>query len=187
MTTSPFAPGAPSRVVLVDRSDNEVGVEEKLQAHVLGRLHRAVSVFVFNSADELLLQRRAATKYHCGGLWSNTCCGHPEPGETTVSAATRRLREEMGLTCALRHAGSFVYRVPVGGGLVEHELDHVFHGRSDSVPALNADEVDELRWVRLDVLDRDLRENSACYTPWLSLALDQLRRAGEAPPRARSV
>src|SRR5689334_7965348 len=114
---------AAERVVLVDERDREVGTMPKLAAHAEGALHRAFSVFVLNAAGELLLQRRAAAKYHCGGLWTNSCCGHPRPGEPVADAARRRLREEMGFDCELASVGSFVYRAEVGGGLVEHEYD----------------------------------------------------------------
>src|SRR5215469_9008927 len=139
-----------AHVVLVDKQDRQIGVEEKVRAHALGLLHRAVSVFVFSSGGDLLLQRRAAGKYHCGGAWSNTACGHPEAGETPESAAARRLRQEMGIDCPLHAAGAFLYRLPVGRGLIEHEYDHVFWGSSDAIPEPNPDEVEDWCWISLD-------------------------------------
>jgi len=169
-----------TQVVLVDRQDREVGVEEKMRAHVLGHLHRAVSVFVFNSSGELLLQRRARGKYHCAGAWSNTACGHPETGESPATAAARRLREEMGIACPLNGGGTFVYCLPVGAGLVEHEFDHLFYGYSDDAPAPDPAEVSEWRWVDPATLASDLRERPAEYTPWLPGALARLTRRESA-------
>ena len=117
------------QVILVDQQDREIGVAEKLEAHRKGKLHRAFSVFLFNAKDEMLLQQRAAEKYHSGGLWTNTCCSHPRPGEPTEAAARRRLREEMGISCNLNKAFDFIYRAEFDNGLIEHELDHVFIGR----------------------------------------------------------
>jgi len=136
---------AGERVVLVDERDREVGTAPKLAAHEDGALHRAFSVFVLNGHGELLLQRRADTKYHSAGLWTNTCCGHPRPGEPVAAAARRRLREEMGFDCEPAPAGTFVYRAEVGG-LVEHEYDHVFVGRHETDPLPDPAEVSEWRW-----------------------------------------
>ena len=113
-------------VILVDRDDRQIGTAMKLTVHRSGELHRAVSAFVFNSEGYLLLQQRASTKYHSGGLWSNTCCGHPRPGEAAIVAASRRLIEEMGLTCELTYVGSVYYKLAVSEQLIEHEIDHVF-------------------------------------------------------------
>ncbi|HEX7957304.1 MAG TPA: isopentenyl-diphosphate Delta-isomerase, partial [Pyrinomonadaceae bacterium] len=119
---------ASEQLILVDADDRELGAGEKLEVHRAGALHRAFSVFVFDGRGRLLMQRRAAGKYHSGGLWSNTACGHPRPGEATRAAARRRLREEMGLDCELSAAFEFVYRAELGDSLVEHEYDHVFVG-----------------------------------------------------------
>ena len=161
----------PERVVLVDSSDREVGTEEKLAAHQRGVLHRAFSVFVFDSSGRLLLQRRAATKYHSAGLWSNSCCGHPSPGEKTIDAAGRRLGEEMGFTCPLSQGGSFTYRANLENGLVEHELDHVFAGTFDGEPVPDASEVGEWRWVELSELLGDIAADATKFTAWLRPAL----------------
>lgn len=160
------------RVVLVDEQNREIGAAEKLEAHAAGKLHRAFSVFVFNSERQLLLQRRAASKYHSGGLWSNTCCGHPRPAEATDAAAHRRLREEMNFDCELRAAFEFIYRAEFENELIEHEYDHVFVGEFDGVPAPDKSEVEGWRWMGLDELRRDLRERPGAYTYWLHAALD---------------
>lgn len=165
---------AAETVVLVDEHDAEVGLAPKLQAHVDGALHRAFSVFVLNSRGEVLLQRRADGKYHSGGLWTNTCCGHPRPGEPVAAAARRRLREEMGFDCALTLAGEFVYRAEVGAALVEHEYDHVFAGRHDADPRPDAAEVSEWRWMAPAAALADARAHPERYTPWFALALAEL-------------
>lgn len=160
-------------VILVDESDLALGFSEKLAAHLNGgQLHRAFSVFVFNPQGELLLQQRAAEKYHFGQLWTNTCCSHPRPGETTPAAAQRRLHEELGFTTALTEVGHFVYRAedPVSG-LTEHELDHVFVGYYDAQPQPNPDEVLAFRWQPLDSVIREHLTFPERFTPWFPLAL----------------
>jgi isopentenyl-diphosphate delta-isomerase len=159
-------------VVLVDAADRVVGAAAKLDAHRSGVLHRAFSVFVFDSQGSLLLQQRARGKYHSGGLWTNTCCGHPRPGEATAAAAARRLREEMGIACAVREAGRFVYRAEVGGGLVEHELDHVLVGRSDREPHPAPAEVAGWRRVAPRDLRIELDRMPARFTAWFPRALE---------------
>ena len=170
------------RVVLVDADDVPVGVQEKLRAHEDGSLHRAVSVFLFDARGAVLLQRRALAKYHSGGLWSNAACGHPRPEELPLDAARRRLREEMGIACALRPAFRFTYRADLGGGLSEHEVDHVFVGRCETEPDPDPAEVMEWKWVRLDDARADLRRRPQRYTAWFGLALDEIvaRRAHDA-------
>lgn len=155
------------RVVLVDENDAETGTMEKQRAHREGRLHRAFSVFLLNARGEMLLQHRAADKYHSGGLWTNTCCSHPRPGEAVEAAARRRLREEMGIDCPLTPLFAFTYRTQVGQGLVEHEYDHVFAGRYDGEPTPALDEVQGWRWARVEDLVREVREDPEAFTPWL--------------------
>lgn len=162
-------------LILVDADDREVGVGEKLQTHREGALHRAFSVFVFDRRGRLLMQKRAAAKYHSAGLWSNTACGHPRPGEATRDAARRRLREEMGFDCELREAFEFVYRAEVGDRLVEHEYDHVFAGTHDRDPAPDHAEVEDWRWVEMGELRRELREAPERYSFWLKLAVEDER------------
>lgn len=163
-------------VVVVDLEDRELGTERKTAAHRSpGVLHRAVSVFVFDGDRRLLLQRRAGSKYHFAGLWSNTCCTHPEPGESPVEAGERRLAEELGFTCRLESVGSFVYRAEDdGSGLVEHEFDHVLRGTYDGEVAPEPAEVDDVRSVTVDDLQREMLERPAEFTPWLTAALGVL-------------
>lgn len=156
-------------VVLVDERDTEIGTMEKQRAHAEGRLHRALSVFVLNARGEMLLQRRAASKYHSGGLWTNACCSHPRPGEPVEAAARRRLREEMGIDCPLEPAFRFTYRADVGGGLVEHEYDHVFLARHDGDPAPDPDEVDAWRWVSVARLADEVADEPERFTPWFRM------------------
>lgn len=161
-------------VVLVNERDEEVGVQEKLRAHVEGKLHRAFSVFVFNEQGQLLLQQRHPAKYHSGGLWSNTCCSHPRPGEPVAEAAQRRLQEEMGIACALDRRFGFVYRSRLDGGLYEHEYDHVFVGRYDGAPAPHCDEVAHWRWVHPEALRADVAAHPGRYTYWFRLVYERV-------------
>ncbi|MEA2701625.1 MAG: isopentenyl-diphosphate Delta-isomerase [Candidatus Parcubacteria bacterium] len=161
-------------VILVDEHDTQIGTMEKLAAHAQGRLHRAFSVFIFHSDGRMLLQRRAAGKYHSGGLWSNACCSHPRPGEPVEAAAHRRLREEMGIDCDLRETHAFIYRAPFPNGLIEHEYDHVFVGRSDDLPAPNPEEVDDWVWMDIPELRRDMKEHPEDYTYWFKVAFDRV-------------
>jgi len=154
-------------VILIDVNDQEIGVGEKMATHWEGKLHRAFSVIILNAKGELLLQKRAASKYHSGGLWSNTCCGHPRSGESTVQAARRRLQEEMGFDCELHEVFAFHYRAQLDGGLVENEYDHVLVGRCDDPSIVpDPDEVGEWRWMSSDALRRDMQANPDAYTYW---------------------
>lgn len=162
------------RVILVDRLGREIGTEEKLKAHRGGKLHRAFSIFIFNAKGELLLQKRAETKYHSGGLWTNTCCSHPRPGESHYCAARRRLKEEMGFDSELTEFFSFIYHTKLDNNLFEHELDHVFVGNYDGHPVPNPDEVDDWKWINIDSLERDVGENPDRYTHWFKLILNRV-------------
>lgn len=172
------------KVILVDAFDNEVGTMEKLEAHEKGQLHRAFSVFLYNSRGELLLQQRALHKYHSPGLWTNTCCSHPRPGETNIDAAKRRLMEEMGIECHLEYAFSFMYEQKLGE-LIEHELDHVFIGTFDGKPTINPEEVADWKLISESNLKSDMLQNPEHYTIWFRLCLQrvELFRAGKLEKR----
>lgn len=163
-------------VILVDRNDRPLGTAPKLEAHEKGLLHRAVSVLLFNSRGELLLQRRAEGKYHSGGLWANTCCTHPMAGEACDVAATRRLWEEMSLTAPLHHVGILLYRARLDGGMQEHELDHVFAGRSDRPPVPDPTEVADYRYAPLPAIREDMRRQPQRYAAWFRI---MVRRMGK--------
>lgn len=163
-------------VILVDNNDVAQGVMEKMQAHVTGSLHRAISVFVYNSKGEFLLQQRALEKYHSAGKWSNTCCSHPRPQETNIAAANRRLKEEMGMHCELKEWFNFTYRAEFDNGLVEHEFDHVFIGTSDSLPQPNPEEVASFRYISSEALNSDISNNPELYTPWFRLCLERINQ-----------
>jgi len=151
-----------------------MGVEEKIKAHLAGALHRAFSIFVFNSTNQLLLQKRTSTKYHSTGLWSNTCCGHPRPGESIEAASRRRLGEEMGFDCKVREIFNFIYRAELDNDLVEHEYDHVLVGEFDGAPTPNQDEVDDWKWVEVKTLKLDMQENPENYTYWFRRSLHRV-------------
>ena len=161
-------------VVLVDELDNKVGLMEKMEAHINPTLHRAVSIFIFNSKNEMLLQQRALSKYHTPGLWTNTCCSHPRDGESLHDATKRRLQEEMGMQCELKEAFSFIYKADVMQGLVEHEFDHVFIGTSDDLPIINKDEVESFRYDTVENIKADIERNPQNYTAWFKIAFDKL-------------
>jgi isopentenyl-diphosphate delta-isomerase len=153
-------------VILVDEHDRPLGTMAKLEAHRRGLRHRAISVIVRDRDNRLLLQQRAAAKYHSGGLWTNTCCSHPRPGEATIEAARRRLGEEMGFTCELTFLFSTHYRADVSRGLIEDEIVHVFGGRFDGTPDPDPLEVGEWCWKEPAEVARDLDQNPEKYTVW---------------------
>jgi len=153
-------------VILVDEIDNPIGMMEKMEAHRKACLHRAVSVFITNSQGDWILQRRAFNKYHSNGLWTNTCCSHPYPNESSLAAANRRLIEEMGIDCSLTEIFSFIYKEPLDNELTEHELDHIFVGVSDDFPKLNNDEVVDWKAVSFSELHADMITNPDSYSVW---------------------
>tara|TARA_B100001287_G_scaffold204032_1_gene173281 strand:- start:172 stop:690 length:519 start_codon:yes stop_codon:yes gene_type:complete len=159
-------------VILVDKEDNQVGLMQKLEAHQKGLLHRAFSVFIFNSEYKLLLQKRAISKYHSGGLWTNTCCSHPREGEDIIDAANRRLSEEMGIKTSLRKVFEFTYRAELDNNLIENEFDHVLYGVYDHDPILNKEEAEDFKWVDMETLKSDISANSDKYTVWFKIAFD---------------
>jgi len=153
-------------VILVDENDNQTGKMPKMQAHLEARLHRAVSVFVFNSTGEWLIQKRAQNKYHSKGLWTNTCCTHPTPGESVLASAERRLMQEMGISCKLTEVFSFIYLEELENGMSEHEFDHVFTGISDHHPNPDSDEVMDWTYTDFNSLKKDIAENPEAYSVW---------------------
>ncbi|MDI6591476.1 MAG: isopentenyl-diphosphate Delta-isomerase [Patescibacteria group bacterium] len=161
------------KVILVNKKDKMIGVEEKMKAHLQGKLHRAFSILLFNKKGEILIQKRAKSKYHSSGLWTNTCCSHPRPKETLEKAAKRRLKEEMGITANLKKAFGFIYKAKLGN-LTEYEFDHVFLGRFDGEPKPNKKEVENWQWVKLADLEIDIKKNPQKYTPWFKIILKKI-------------
>lgn len=158
-------------VILVDENDIELGTMEKMEAHRRGLLHRAFSVLLFNSKGELLLQKRSSSKYHSAGLWTNTCCSHPLPGETMDHAIQRKLMQEMNINAKPVLAFTFIYRADLENGLIEHEYDHVFIGTSDSEPVINRDEVQDWKFTSLSELQKEIKTNPDQFTFWFKLII----------------
>ncbi|CAM1333662.1 isopentenyl-diphosphate Delta-isomerase [Tenacibaculum aestuariivivum] len=156
-------------VILVDSQDNPIGLMEKIEAHEKALLHRAFSVFIFNDKKELMLQQRAADKYHSPLLWTNTCCSHQRDGETNLGAGKRRLQEEMGFVCDLKEVFSFIYKAPFDNGLTEHELDHVMVGTFNNKPIINKEEVESYKWMPLEAVKKDIEEKPEIYTAWFKI------------------
>src|SRR6478609_9161542 len=166
-------------VILVDQDDNAIGTMEKMEAHRKGLLHRAFSVVIFNSKGEILLQKRAKSKYHSGGLWTNACCSHPLPDESMEVATQRKLKQEMGIDLKTEYAYKFIYCTHLDSGLIEHEYDHVFTGVFDGEPIINTQEVEDWKFIPLDQLRLDVNLNPEKYTYWFKLILEhqvQLRK-----------
>ncbi len=163
------------KVILVNKKDKAIGVEEKMKAHLKGKLHRAFSIVIFNKKGELLIQKRAKTKQHSPGLWSNTCCSHPRPKESLKQAAKRRLKEEMGIRADLKRVFSFIYKAKLGN-LVEYEFDHIFLGRFDGKPKPNKKEVEDWKWIELADLKAHLKKNPQKYTFWFKIILDRIEK-----------
>jgi isopentenyl-diphosphate delta-isomerase len=164
----------PETVVLVNEQDEVVGTQEKMEAHKKGLLHRAFSVFIFNNKGEMLLQQRALNKYHSSGLWTNSCCSHPKPGEDTAEAAARRLQEEMGFSTELEKIFDFVYRAEFDNGLIEYEFDHVFAGEYDGPIEFNKQEVMDYCYKNWDDVRESLKEHPAKFTQWFHLAFPRI-------------
>lgn len=162
-------------VVLVDEDDQAIGTMEKHEAHRQGRLHRAFSIFLFDAEGRILLQQRASNKYHSAALWTNTCCGHPRPGERLATAAKRRLHEEMGLMADLDHRFAFTYKAAVGNGLTEHEFDHVFLGRATTTPTPDPGEAQDWRPAGINELSAEMEDHPERFTAWLHICWPLVR------------
>ncbi|NRD20646.1 isopentenyl-diphosphate Delta-isomerase [Winogradskyella eckloniae] len=161
------------QVILVDENDKQIGLMPKMEAHEKALLHRAFSVFIFNDNKELMLQQRAAHKYHSPELWTNTCCSHQRNGETNIEAGKRRLQEEMGFVTDLTEKTSFIYKAPFDNGLTEHEYDHVMVGHYNAEPFINTDEVMAWKWMALDDVQRDIKTNPNVYTAWFKIIFEK--------------
>jgi len=161
------------QVILVNERDEKIGLMPKMEAHEKALLHRAFSVFVFNNKGEMLLQQRAAHKYHSPNLWTNTCCSHQRDGESNISAGKRRLHEEMGFTTELEESISFIYKAPFENGLTEHEFDHVLLGYYNEAPNINPDEVKAFKWMKTEEVKIDIEKNPEIYTAWFKIIFDK--------------
>ncbi|HIP49602.1 MAG TPA: isopentenyl-diphosphate Delta-isomerase [Lutibacter sp.] len=157
------------QVILVNEKDEKIGLMNKMEAHEKALLHRAFSVFVFNDKNELMLQQRAAKKYHSPLLWANTCCSHQRDGEENLDAGKRRLQEEMGFSCNLRESFSFIYKAPFDNGLTEHELDHILIGHYNEEPKINKDEVASHKWMSVEAVQKDIAKQPEIYTEWFKI------------------
>ena len=162
-------------VVLVNPEDQVLGLMEKQQAHINSLLHRAFSVFLFNSKGEMLLQKRASGKYHSPLKWTNAVCSHPRIEETYLEGAKRRLKEELGIEADLSEKFSFIYKADVGNALWEHELDHVFVGTFEDEFHLNQEEVEEVRYITIENLDREMSEHPENFTEWFKIILEEYK------------
>lgn len=160
-------------VILVDTSDQPIGLMPKLEAHEKGVLHRAFSVFILNNEGQLMLQQRALHKYHSPGLWTNTCCSHQRDGESNLAAGKRRLKEEMGFVTELREVTSFIYKAPFDNGLTEHELDHIMIGQYEGAPSINPEEVADWKWMDIEDVRSDIKEYPQRYTVWFMLIFEK--------------
>lgn len=169
----PTFAGMEEFVVLIDKNDQPLGLMEKQQAHHAGLLHRAFSVFVFNSKSELLIHQRAMSKYHSPGLWTNTCCSHPRENESYEQAAHRRLMEEMGFDCEIEEKFHFIYKAELEKGLFEHELDRVFTGFYEGEIDFNKEEVMDCKWISIDELKADMSRNPENYTVWFKIIFEE--------------
>jgi len=162
------------KVILVNKKNEVIGAEEKMKAHLTGKLHRAFSVLLFNKKGETLIQKRAKSKYHSPGLWTNTCCSHPRPREDVGLAAKRRLKEEMGISCELEELFSFIYKTKLGD-LIEHEFDHVFLGRFDGKPRPDKKEVEKWKWIKPTDLKADIKKSPKKYSPWFKIIINKIK------------
>jgi len=161
------------QVILVNERDEQIGLMPKMEAHEKAVLHRAFSVFVFNDKDELMLQQRAADKYHSPLLWTNSCCSHQRDGESNLEAGKRRLQEEMGFVCELEEVTSFIYKAPFDNGLTEHELDHIMIGYYNENPIINREEVESFKWMTVEEVKNDMLLHPEIYTEWFKIIFEK--------------
>ncbi len=161
-------------VILVNENDEQVGTMDKMEAHQKAVLHRAFSVFIFNTRGEMLLQQRAIEKYHSGGLWTNACCSHPRPGEETLQAAQRRLREELGFSTFLNKVFHFTYKSSFENGLTEHEFDHVFVGSFEGMINPDTTEVKDYCFKAMSDILASLKSQPQKYTSWFHIAMPKI-------------
>ncbi len=161
------------KVILFDVRDETIGLMEKMAAHEQGLLHRAFSVFVLNEENEIMLQQRAAGKYHSPLLWTNTCCSHQRPGESNLQAGKRRLMEEMGFETELQELFHFIYKAPFDNGLTEHEFDHVMIGKYNGEPNINKEEVESWKWMSIEGIKEDMQANPGVYTAWFKIIFEE--------------
>ncbi|HEY4628146.1 MAG TPA: isopentenyl-diphosphate Delta-isomerase [Flavobacterium sp.] len=160
-------------VILVNENDEQIGLMPKLEAHEKAILHRAFSVFVLNSKNEIMLQQRASQKYHSPLLWTNTCCSHQREGESNIEAGSRRLFEEMGFKTELKELFHFIYKAPFDNGLTEHELDHVMIGYYNDEPKINPEEVEDWKWMKIEDVKIEMGNRPELYTVWFKIIFDE--------------
>lgn len=160
-------------VILVNEKDEQIGLMPKMEAHEKAILHRAFSVFIFNDKNELMLQQRAADKYHSPLLWTNSCCSHQRNGESNIEAGRRRLQEEMGFVCDLKEVTSFIYKAPFDNGLTEHELDHIMIGNYNNNPVINKEEVESFKWMTVEDVKNDIAVHPEIYTEWFKIIFEK--------------
>ncbi len=168
------------KVILVNENDEQIGLMPKMEAHEKAVLHRAFSVFILNSKNEIMLQQRAAQKYHSPLLWTNTTCSHQREGETNLQAGNRRLMEEMGIQTELKELFSFIYKAPFDNGLTEHELDHVMIGYYNDEPNINREEAESWKWMGIEAVKEDMKTNPDIYTAWFKIIFDEFYHYLEA-------
>jgi isopentenyl-diphosphate Delta-isomerase len=178
-----------NQVILVDLEDRPIGVMEKLEAHQKGLLHRAFSVFLINNQNKILLQRRALSKYHSPGLWTNSVCSHQCVDESNEEAAARRLFEELGIEEApeLKDLFTFQYHAQFDNGLQEHEFDHVLFGKYNGYLLPNPDEVAEIKWMEADEISEWLERSPDEFTVWFQLIFERFRKAIRQGDKAITV
>lgn len=161
------------QVILVNENNEQIGTMPKMEAHEKALLHRAFSVFIANDNGDIMLQQRAASKYHSPLLWTNTCCSHQRVGESNIEAGKRRLQEEMGFQTELKELFSFIYKAPFDNGLTEHEYDHVMLGSYNAEPNINRDEVEAWKWMSPEAVKEDISKNPNAYTAWFKIIFDK--------------